>query len=296
LKPRAKPSEKSHDKDNNPVLKETTVRKNSASAQAAFDLCLQDDSSGDKLQINSTTGEYFFTRCRDIFSIGGVQRLTVRSCGMTLQQALTDRRLSASIDTCQKTGIASIQVFSLGETTTITDRDISNNTCVCPLPPGIVIEDIPPVPPQSDDPAVTGGPLDPTVVRNHSTPLEFQGEPAFDMKEKMVFLPDSNTSLPLINVLLQPLQTHQITIPMRESASLFAKADWFGSAGPVRLIFVKDGVTLASGVSQPAISNRGTAMITALVDAAGNVTLSVINETASTLNVQIVIGAQPPSS
>ena len=51
---------------------------------------------------------------------------------MTLQVNAPDRRLVASIDTCRKSATASLQIFSLGKTFTILDRNI-NNSCACSM-------------------------------------------------------------------------------------------------------------------------------------------------------------------
>lgn len=97
---------------------------------AAFDLCLQDDSSGNILQINTTTGEYQFTSCSG-FVIGGTAALNRRGCTIALQHNAGDRRLLATIDTCQKKATASLRLLSQGGTFTITDRNTANNTCAC---------------------------------------------------------------------------------------------------------------------------------------------------------------------
>lgn len=96
----------------------------------AFDLCLQDDGNGNLLEINTTTGEYQFTSCSG-FVIGGTGVLTRRGCTITLQHFVADRRVLATINTCQKKATASIRLLSQGRTFTITDRNTANNTCAC---------------------------------------------------------------------------------------------------------------------------------------------------------------------
>jgi uncharacterized delta-60 repeat protein len=96
-----------------------------------FDLCLQDDTSGDTLRINSITGEYQFTRCSTGFMVGGMGTLIKTGSILTLQHYAVDRRVFARIDTSQNRGSASIQLSSLGVTLQITDRNTSNNTCAC---------------------------------------------------------------------------------------------------------------------------------------------------------------------
>lgn len=97
-----------------------------------FDMCLQDDSNGNLLQFNSTTGEYQFTKCRSGLVLSGTGSLTTRGSIITLQDYATDRRVLARIDGSVNKGTASIQVFSQGTTFTIMDRNTTNNTCTCP--------------------------------------------------------------------------------------------------------------------------------------------------------------------
>ncbi len=95
-----------------------------------FDLCLQDESNGNILLVNSITGSYQFTNCRGL-TISGTGAITVRGCLVTLQVNGPDRRVLARIDTCAKNATTSIQVLSQGMTFSIIDRNTSNNTCTC---------------------------------------------------------------------------------------------------------------------------------------------------------------------
>jgi uncharacterized delta-60 repeat protein len=95
-----------------------------------FDLCIQDDSSADRLQINTSTGEYQFISCSGI-TLGGTGVLTSRGSTLTLQHNTTDRRVMVSVDTSANRATALVQVFSQGGTFRITDRNILNNTCAC---------------------------------------------------------------------------------------------------------------------------------------------------------------------
>lgn len=95
-----------------------------------FNLCIQDDSSGNLLQINTTTGEYQFTNCGGL-TIGGTGTVTKRGSTITFQHNSSDRRVTATADTSTNKATASIQLFSQGRTFTITDRDLRNNTCAC---------------------------------------------------------------------------------------------------------------------------------------------------------------------
>ena len=98
---------------------------------SVFDLCLQDESNGNLIQVNSTTGAYQFTNCQGV-TIGGIGTITTKGCLVTLQVNGPDRRVLARIDTCMKSGIASVQVLSPSRTFSILDRNTSNNSCVCP--------------------------------------------------------------------------------------------------------------------------------------------------------------------
>ena len=98
----------------------------------AFDICEQDDSNGNLLQFNSTTGAYQFTKCGSGLVLSGTGSLAKRGSIMTLQHYGTDRRVLARVDGSVNKGTASIQVFSQGTTFTIMDRNTTNNTCGCP--------------------------------------------------------------------------------------------------------------------------------------------------------------------
>jgi Mg-chelatase subunit ChlD len=98
-----------------------------------FDVCIQDDSSRSTLQFNSTTGDYLFTRCgAGGFTLSGTGGLTIRGSLITLQHYAADRRVTANVDRSVRKATAGMQVFSLGTTFTIMDRDTTNNTCACP--------------------------------------------------------------------------------------------------------------------------------------------------------------------
>ncbi len=98
-----------------------------------FDLCLQDESNGNILLVNSTTGEYQFNNCRGT-TLTGIGSLSRKGCLVTLQVNGPDRRILARIDTCSKTGNASIQLLSQGSSFSILDRNTANNTCACAGP------------------------------------------------------------------------------------------------------------------------------------------------------------------
>jgi uncharacterized delta-60 repeat protein len=97
----------------------------------SFDICLQDESSGDTLKIDSITGNYQFTRCGSSLVLDGTGTLIKRGSTLILQHFQGDRNVSAKIDTGINKATATIRIYSQG-TLTISDRNIANNTCACP--------------------------------------------------------------------------------------------------------------------------------------------------------------------
>ncbi|MGH9847210.1 MAG: hypothetical protein ACREEM_51595 [Blastocatellia bacterium] len=74
-----------------------------------FDICLQDDASGDTLLFNSFTGDYRFIRCgEDGFThndTGGRRAISRKGCTITLNDAL----VSAVMDVCHHRGSATVK-------------------------------------------------------------------------------------------------------------------------------------------------------------------------------------------
>jgi hypothetical protein len=95
-----------------------------------FDACIKDESNGNSLQVNFTTGEYQFSDCQGV-TVGGTGTLVTRGCTVTLQHTASDRRLLARIDTCSHIATASLQTFSPARTLTIGDRNTVGSDCVC---------------------------------------------------------------------------------------------------------------------------------------------------------------------
>ena len=96
-------------------------------------ICIQDESNGNFILFNTTTGDYTFTRCSTGFMLSGIGTVTTTGCSVRLTHNSGNRRLTATIDRCQKKGIASIQTFGPSATFTIIDRNTTNNTCACAL-------------------------------------------------------------------------------------------------------------------------------------------------------------------
>jgi uncharacterized delta-60 repeat protein len=95
-----------------------------------FDACVQDDSTGNLLKINTTTGDYQFTNCSGVM-LAGQGSITRRGGLITLQHNASDRRVLARLDTAARKATASIQLLSTGATFNIVDTNTANNTCVC---------------------------------------------------------------------------------------------------------------------------------------------------------------------
>lgn len=96
-----------------------------------FDTCIQDDSNGNLLRFNSTTGDFRFSNCRKGFELEGRGTVTTRFCKVELRAAGRDYNISALANTCTRAGTASVQLFSPTRVFAIFDRDMSNNTCAC---------------------------------------------------------------------------------------------------------------------------------------------------------------------
>jgi hypothetical protein len=95
--------------------------------------CLQDDSSGNTLQFNSTTGDYQFTKCGlGGFTLSGKGTVRIKGSVLALQDNANDRRVLAKIDNSVHKATASIQVFSQRTTFTIMDRNTTDTICICP--------------------------------------------------------------------------------------------------------------------------------------------------------------------
>lgn len=97
---------------------------------ADFDACIQDESNGNILAFNSTTGDYQFVSC-GVLTLTGTAMITRKGCLITMQVNGPDRRLLAKVDTCAKSATATIQVLATGRTFSILDRNTANNSCIC---------------------------------------------------------------------------------------------------------------------------------------------------------------------
>lgn len=103
-------------------------------SQSEYDICLEDDRTGDILKFNTVSGDYHYTRFGpNGFSLTGKGRIIKQGC---LIGILDLPRVSASIDRCTiaplNRGEARIRPSILGTTYFINDSDLSNNSCLLP--------------------------------------------------------------------------------------------------------------------------------------------------------------------
>jgi HYR domain len=93
-------------------------------------LCVQDDSNpGNVVLVNVNTGGYRFC-CNGVLIATGTGTVTIRGCAVTISENAGTRRVQISIDGAVNKGSASIQQG--GQIVcTITDRKLTNDTCVC---------------------------------------------------------------------------------------------------------------------------------------------------------------------
>jgi hypothetical protein len=94
-----------------------------------FDVCLQDDRTGETLRFNSATGDYSFASCSSGFTLTGRARVEREGCFVTLR----DARVSATLERCviapRNRGSTTIRRTPFGSVFLINDSDTTNNTC-----------------------------------------------------------------------------------------------------------------------------------------------------------------------
>lgn len=95
-----------------------------------YDLCVQDESSKNYLEINSMTGEYLLTRC-DFKWLVGTGAMTKDSSTLTLTDEATDRMVQVSVNLIKRKAQITIRTFAPKVTTKIKDKNIDNNSCSC---------------------------------------------------------------------------------------------------------------------------------------------------------------------
>jgi hypothetical protein len=100
-----------------------------------FDQVIVDNANGKILRFISATGEYDFFDCRKGTGMSGRGTVMITSCKVELRHTgpdprRPDRNVTASINTCTKTGTATITYG--GTTHTLSDSNMSNNPVGCP--------------------------------------------------------------------------------------------------------------------------------------------------------------------
>ncbi|HXG94930.1 MAG TPA: right-handed parallel beta-helix repeat-containing protein [Blastocatellia bacterium] len=96
-----------------------------------FDVCLQDDVSGNLLQFNSKTGNYQFLSCKDGVSFTGRGEINIMGCKIELNATDSGRIISALANACTQNGTATVRISQKAEPYFISDKDTSNNRCSC---------------------------------------------------------------------------------------------------------------------------------------------------------------------
>lgn len=113
------------------VCTATDAAGNTASSSfkiAVYSACLQDDSDPKvRILVNTASGDYRFYGGGSVYS--GTGRMTASGCTFALNDLLPDRRVRATFSTATRSGNATIQLTSTGQTFTVTDRDMANNNC-----------------------------------------------------------------------------------------------------------------------------------------------------------------------
>lgn len=120
--------------DPNPNNNSSTV---TTTVNNGFDICVQDDTNGDILRFNSTTGDYQFFNCRKGITLTGRGVVTKAFCKIELRDSgpdpkRPDRSVTVQANPCTGVANASVVIFSSGQTVRINDSNIANNTCTCP--------------------------------------------------------------------------------------------------------------------------------------------------------------------
>jgi len=99
-----------------------------------LNICIQDNNSGDTFRLNSMTGQYVYTRCRDKFTLTGTGMVTTPNGIVSLTDSKPDRKISAGFYPGQMTGRANITLIlgpGIYQTIVVNDT-IPSATCTCP--------------------------------------------------------------------------------------------------------------------------------------------------------------------
>ncbi|MFY9555523.1 MAG: HYR domain-containing protein, partial [Blastocatellia bacterium] len=102
---------------------------------SAFSLCLQDETNpGNVVLFNTTTGEFRFC-CNGVVIATGIGVLNIKGCQGTINDQKGDRRVQITFNTSAKNGRGAGTAFvAVGPNVprcSITDKNMSDNTCTC---------------------------------------------------------------------------------------------------------------------------------------------------------------------
>jgi len=93
---------------------------------------LQDETNtGNVCLFNAQTGEYQFC-CNGQVIATGTGTVTLRGCTVSISHTKGDRRVQMTADMAVRKGTATLVIANL-PTCTVTDTNMANNTCACPL-------------------------------------------------------------------------------------------------------------------------------------------------------------------
>lgn len=76
-----------------------------------YDYCMRDNVSGNLLQLDSKTGDYLFTRCKDGYTIAGTGKIQKLGSILSVSDKQQTFMLSAGFNTNQRTGSATITLI-----------------------------------------------------------------------------------------------------------------------------------------------------------------------------------------
>jgi hypothetical protein len=96
-----------------------------------YNECLKDDSNGNLVKFNASTGAYEFTVCSTGLVISGVGTVQIKGAVVTIQHVNNTRRLVLKLDRNSKRGTASLQTINPAKEYIITDTNYTDNVCAC---------------------------------------------------------------------------------------------------------------------------------------------------------------------
>jgi hypothetical protein len=98
---------------------------------STFNICLQDDDNPSVvLRFNSATGDYIFCCGGTVYTGNGT--VTIKPNQIRLEDETATIKLDAKVQTQSNKGSASLQQLHGPSLCSIKDKNLSNNTCLCP--------------------------------------------------------------------------------------------------------------------------------------------------------------------